>query len=86
MIRYPDSPFGPAVGEDEAIASPCINVCELDDEGMCTGCFRTAEEIAAWPGMGPVDQRRLLAVLETRQAVASGIDVLPDESAGEVRG
>ncbi len=31
------------------VASPCISVCEMDKEsGLCTGCYRTLEEIATW--------------------------------------
>jgi predicted Fe-S protein YdhL (DUF1289 family) len=85
MIRYPRTPFG-RVDAGAIVESPCINVCELDGGGVCMGCFRTADEIAAWPGMGPADRRRLLAVLEDRQAVASGPDGSADNSSGGVRG
>ena len=71
MIRYPDSPFGPAVDEDEAVASPCINVCELDESGVCIGCLRTTDEIAAWPGMDIVARRVLLKTLEGRRRRAA---------------
>lgn len=81
MIRYPQAPFGP-VDAGDLVQSPCINVCELDGAGMCIGCFRTAAEIAAWSGMGPADQRRLLAVLEDRQEAVFGLH----ESAEEARG
>jgi predicted Fe-S protein YdhL (DUF1289 family) len=31
------------------ISTPCIRVCILDpDTGLCEGCGRTSEEIAAW--------------------------------------
>lgn len=28
--------------------SPCIKVCEYDDESYCLGCQRTAEEVTIW--------------------------------------
>lgn len=28
--------------------SPCISVCALDDNDVCIGCFRSAEEITDW--------------------------------------
>lgn len=28
--------------------SPCISVCALDDNNVCIGCFRSAEEITDW--------------------------------------
>ena len=43
------------------VASPCISVCEMDrGDGLCRGCFRTLDEIAAW------------IVLDDENAPASG--------------
>lgn len=40
------------------VPSPCINVCKMDaDTGLCAGCFRTLDEIAAWSSAG--DETRL---------------------------
>lgn len=30
------------------VPSPCISVCSLDENKICKGCFRTAEEIRNW--------------------------------------
>ena len=30
------------------VASPCISVCNINDSGLCEGCFRTLDEIAVW--------------------------------------
>ena len=30
------------------IASPCIAICALDENDVCVGCYRTAEEITRW--------------------------------------
>jgi predicted Fe-S protein YdhL (DUF1289 family) len=31
------------------VASPCIDVCRMDRRtGLCEGCLRTIDEIAAW--------------------------------------
>lgn len=33
----------------EAVASPCISLCEMaPNTGLCRGCLRTLDEIAAW--------------------------------------
>lgn len=54
------------------IPSPCINLCKMDTaSGLCAGCFRTLDEIAAWSGL---DDRRRAAVLQAiaaRRALAS---------------
>ncbi len=51
----------------EAIESPCIGVCRLDELGRCMGCFRTSAEIGGWLSMS----------VEERRAV---IDELPDRA------
>jgi predicted Fe-S protein YdhL (DUF1289 family) len=49
-------------------SSPCINVCQLDKSGMCIGCGRLLEEIAAWSRMTPARQ------VEVRQQAARRLD------------
>jgi len=46
--------------------SPCIGVCALH-EGVCTGCLRTLEEIAAWSRMGDDARRALMERLPGRR-------------------
>jgi uncharacterized protein len=49
--------------------SPCINVCRMDPRtGLCEGCLRTIEEIAAWSRMSPEEKRAVLAQLPARGA------------------
>lgn len=33
---------------DKPVKSPCISVCVLDIEDVCSGCFRSSEEIGFW--------------------------------------
>lgn len=47
--------------------SPCIKVCEIDDEGFCTGCKRTIDEIRNWMVMSDYEQTMLLAELKWRK-------------------
>ncbi len=32
----------------DVVQSPCISVCALDENDVCTGCFRTLREISDW--------------------------------------
>ena len=50
-----------------AVASPCIAVCQLGDDGICEGCLRTADEIARWPAMTAYDRMRVWASLDRRR-------------------
>lgn len=46
---------------DAMIASPCVNVCKMDETtGLCQGCLRTIAEIAGW---GRADDAQRLAIL-----------------------
>lgn len=51
-----------------SVASPCINVCRMDEQtGLCLGCLRTIEEIALW-GRASTDQRlQILLAIEHRR-------------------
>lgn len=56
--------------DDKPIPSPCINICTLDADGVCQGCYRTLEEITVWSRLDPAGQR---AVLEASRARARGV-------------
>jgi hypothetical protein len=43
------------------IASPCINICKMDEaSGLCQGCYRNLAEIAAW---GNASERKKILIL-----------------------
>ena len=51
------------------VPSPCISVCVMDAAGvLCTGCFRTLDEIAAWSMLDADAKRRILEALPARRA------------------
>jgi predicted Fe-S protein YdhL (DUF1289 family) len=51
------------------IATPCQKICVLDPaSGLCRGCGRTGDEIAAWLGMSQTDRARIMAQLPNRLA------------------
>ena len=52
-----------------AVLSPCIGICSLDDQGLCEGCHRTTNEIAAWSQMSDDERRHVMdVVLPVREA------------------
>jgi iron complex transport system substrate-binding protein len=54
------------------VASPCTQVCTLDEAGRtCLGCLRTVEEIAAWTGLSDAERARIMAELPRRVPPAS---------------
>ncbi len=55
------------VWKRDEIDSPCIKLCVLHSvEGICVGCFRTADEIAAWSTMTPEMRKALMESLPER--------------------
>jgi uncharacterized protein len=53
---------------EEAVASPCINVCKMNaDTGLCEGCHRTIDEIASWSAYGVAEKFAVLALLPARK-------------------
>jgi predicted Fe-S protein YdhL (DUF1289 family) len=54
---------------EEVVASPCISVCVIDGpSGLCAGCYRTLDEIAAWIDLSPLARRAILDELPRRRS------------------
>ena len=54
------------------VKSPCIEVCSLNDQDLCIGCHRTANEIIE--GFSASDERKreiLISVNDRRAGCAS---------------
>jgi hypothetical protein len=62
-------PVAPGPG---AVASPCIDICQIVAEtGLCRGCGRTLDEIAAWPAASDEERRAILRRIDRRRAESS---------------
>jgi predicted Fe-S protein YdhL (DUF1289 family) len=57
---------------EEPVESPCINICELGDGNICSGCYRSLDEIACWSYAS--DEQRRNIVSNTRQRK---LDLIP---------
>jgi predicted Fe-S protein YdhL (DUF1289 family) len=53
------------------VDSPCVKICELDQDGVCVGCGRTRAEIAGWTSMSEAQQAKVVELAERRRSVAS---------------
>lgn len=70
-----------AAEPDVPVASPCISVCRMDDAtGLCVGCLRTLDEIAAWGALDDATRRMVLRAIGERRVTASR-----NGTSGEVR-
>ncbi|EKT4524909.1 MULTISPECIES: DUF1289 domain-containing protein [Pseudomonas] len=57
---------------ERPVASPCVNVCALDEQDICVGCQRTVAEITRWSRMDNQERRQVLVLCHER-AVAAGL-------------
>ena len=59
--------------------SPCINVCKMDAaSGLCTGCYRSIDEITLWTRVDERARRQIVDDLpRRRQALARSLAASP---------
>jgi predicted Fe-S protein YdhL (DUF1289 family) len=58
--------------EEKPVASPCVSICALDEDDLCTGCQRSIDEIRRWSRMDNQERRQVLLRCHDR-ARASGL-------------
>ncbi len=47
--------------------SPCISVCALDENDICMGCYRSADEITDWFIASDEEKLRILERVRQRR-------------------
>jgi predicted Fe-S protein YdhL (DUF1289 family) len=47
----------PGVLAAAVVASPCVSVCRMGEDGWCEGCLRSLDEIARWSGQDDAARR-----------------------------
>ena len=53
----------------DEIESPCVQICVVHPETrICTGCYRTIDEITDWSRMTPEARRNIMDDLPARAA------------------
>jgi len=59
-----------SAGQGEpTVPSPCVSICFIDPPtGLCAGCYRTLDEIAAWSNFSAAERRAVLAAVRKRRA------------------
>ena len=62
------------IAVERPVASPCVSICALDEQDICTGCQRSVAEISRWGRMDNDERRQVLRLCHER-ALASGMIV-----------
>ena len=57
-----------AAPTEAPVPSPCVNVCRMSPRtGLCEGCWRTLDEIAAWSTLDDAAKRRVWQAIDRRR-------------------
>lgn len=48
------------------VRSPCVSICVLDEQDICTGCQRTGQEITRWSRISDAEKLDILNLSEQR--------------------
>ena len=54
------------MSDDKEVSTPCIGVCQYDNEDICRGCFRTLDEISNWALMTEEERKEIMKKLDER--------------------
>jgi len=57
-------------------ASPCVSICALDENDICMGCYRSAEEITDWFVADAPSKRQMLERAQARRNADNPIRLL----------
>ncbi len=75
-----------------SVPSPCIQVCAMSQAtGLCQGCWRTLDEIAAWSTLSDADKLQVWRALRARKQAAlrspggGGADAAGDAAGNTLR-
>ena len=62
------------------VPSPCISVCVIEERtGLCTGCQRTLDEIAAWSVLDDAERRAVWTRIGLRRAAINAALAPPNK-------
>ena len=60
---------------EKPIKSPCVNVCYLNDQDICQGCYRSGQEISGWMRMDNDQRRAVYAKVAEREAASPFVTI-----------
>ncbi|WP_439107767.1 DUF1289 domain-containing protein [Congregibacter sp.] len=73
-MAWDEAPNQDAVPQEPA--SPCVSVCALDENDICMGCYRSAEEITDWFVANPSEKLEMLKKAKERREADNPIRLL----------
>lgn len=56
------------VGNNNSVITPCIGQCNLDNNDICSGCYRSAAEITTW--IDKSEDEKIAIVIRCKKQIA----------------
>lgn len=56
------------IGNNKNVITPCIGQCNLDDNDICVGCYRSSQEISEW--MDKSEDEKIAIVIRCKKKIA----------------
>jgi len=51
----------------DIVPSPCQSICFLDEDDVCMGCYRNAQEITDWQQLSSAQRTQVLRLVVQRR-------------------
>ena len=67
------SQVNPVSETDNVTKSPCVNICCLDDNDICLGCYRSCDEICKWGAMSNGERKDVMKKVAEREQDSGNI-------------
>ncbi len=58
---------------EEIIRSPCVNICFLEDDDICVGCYRHSDEITEWSAASNEHKKEILEKSSERRKESGSV-------------
>lgn len=71
VTEKPPGVDGKSDGEEALVVSPCVAVCLLNGDDICTGCYRSGEEIREWTSLDNTERRSVLKKAHERGKIGN---------------
>ncbi|WP_413282615.1 DUF1289 domain-containing protein [Vibrio sp. MA40-2] len=56
------------IGNNNSIITPCIGQCQLDENDICKGCYRSSAEITDW--VNKSEDEKISIVIRCKKQIA----------------
>lgn len=55
------------IGNNNSVITPCVGQCNLDDNAICIGCYRSSVEITDW--VNKTEDEKIAIVIRCKKQI-----------------